>query len=137
LPVKSCTWNKPTPRKAKPGTDDYQLARHLLLKPLGRLLGGRLSDPVRRLYERLQGWYPAEEAFTVRQAAGNETASNSAVYGWVASLHDAGLLEQVEDQRGTRAAKYRLSAEGLETENNALLPPLENVFPETGWKHGH
>jgi hypothetical protein len=118
-------------------TDDYQLARHLLLKPLGRLLGGRLSDPVRRFYERLQGWYPAEEAFTVRQAARNETASKSAVYGWVASLHDAGLLEQVEDQRGTRAAKYRLSAEGMETESNALLPPLENVFPETGWKHGH
>lgn len=64
--------------------DDYQLARYLLLKPLGRLLGGRLSDPALRFYGRLQGWFGPQEVFTTRQAARAETASKSAVYGWPA-----------------------------------------------------
>ena len=109
------------------GADDYQLARHLLLKPLGRLLGGRLSDPVRRFHERLRSWFGGE-TFTAREAARKEQGSRSSVYGWVGELHDAGLLEQVEERRGNVAAKWRLSPEAEEGDTDALLPPLEKVF---------
>jgi hypothetical protein len=109
--------------------DDYQIARHLLLKPLGRLLGGRLSDQVRRFYERLREWFPAEETFTTREAARQETASRASVYGWIGELWDAGRLEQVEEGRGRKPAKWRLTAEGLEPEEAVLLPAVEKVFP--------
>ena len=33
--------------------EDYQLVHHLMCKPLGHSLGGALSDPARRFYERL------------------------------------------------------------------------------------
>jgi len=116
--------------------DDYQLARHLLLNPLGRLLGGWLSGQELRFYDRLKERFELEQDFTIPQVVKEETASKSAVYGWVTSLHSAGLLDQVEDRRGSKAARYRLSAEGPEAENNALLPLLEEVFPETDWKPG-
>ena len=39
---------------------------YLLLKPLGRLLGGRLSDATRRFLTRLRDWYSPEDIFTKR-----------------------------------------------------------------------
>ena len=117
--------------------DDYQLARHLLAKPFGRLLGGRLSDPARRFLERLQQWYSLGSVFTAREAVRQEKASKSSVYGWVAELHDAGLLTQAEPGRGRAAAKWQLSAEGLEAEDSALLPRCETLFPDMDWKRGN
>ncbi|HUT14125.1 MAG TPA: hypothetical protein VMY42_26790, partial [Thermoguttaceae bacterium] len=80
--------------------DDYQLARYLLAKPIGRLLGGRLSDPARRFYERLPEWFGPEEEFTVQDAMAREQGSRSSVYGWIHVLHDGGFLEKTEGQRG-------------------------------------
>ena len=114
--------------------DDYQLARHLLLKPLGRLLGGRLSDPARRFLARLRDWYSLDDIFTKRDATRQETASKSSVYGWISELHDAGILEQAEAGRGRAAAKWQLSVEGAEAEESALLPTCEKLFPDLTWK---
>lgn len=96
-----------------------------------------MSDPVRRFYARLREWFPPETTFTRREAARKETASKSSVYGWVGNLYDADLLDQTKEGKGSRPAEYRLSAEGLEAEATALLPPLEKVFPETDWNHGN
>jgi len=48
--------------------DDYQLARYLLLNPLGRLLGGRLSDPAARFHTRLRERFVGGATFTRRDA---------------------------------------------------------------------
>lgn len=107
--------------------DDYQLARHLLVKPLGRLLGGRLSDPAARFLERLRGWSSSGETFTGRDAAREETASRRSVYGWLSELHDAGHVEQVDPARGSRAAVWRLAEGGAEGDC-PILPSKEQVF---------
>ena len=108
--------------------DDYKLARHLLAKPFGRLLGGRLSDPASRFYGRLRDWFPPETTFTAQDVARLETASKSAVYGWISELYDGGLLEQIEERRGRTAATWRLAAGELEGEGAALLPTVEKLF---------
>jgi len=48
--------------------NDYQLARYLLLNPLGRLLGGRLSDPAARFHTRLRERFVGGATFTRRDA---------------------------------------------------------------------
>ncbi len=107
--------------------DDYQIAQHLLAKPLGRLLGGRLSDPAARFLERLRGWVASGDSFTGREAAREETASRRSVYGWLSELHDAGRVEQVEAARGSRAAVWRLADGGTEADC-PILPTKEQIF---------
>ena len=116
--------------------DDYVLASHLLAKPLGRLLGGRLSDPAQRFLERLRSRCGPDDVFTKREAAQRDNASKTSVYGWVGELCDAGILEQAEAGAGRTAAKWRFS-EGCEIETAALLPPVEKVFPDQTWNHGN
>lgn len=115
--------------------DDYQVARHLLTKPLGRLLGGRLSDPARRFLERLREWYGAGEEFTAHEATRKERASKSSTAGWIKELARAGFLNRTEEARGRAAAKWELAADGAE-ESAAYLPSYEQLFPEIGWTHG-
>ena len=70
--------------------EDYQIARHLLLKPMARLLGNGLSEPARRFFDRLQAW--ASGTFTSAEAKKRERNSKSSVHGWLNELHEAGLL---------------------------------------------
>src|SRR5262249_59905461 len=115
--------------------DDYQLARHLLVKPMARLLGGKVSDPARRFYDRLEKWAAGE--FTTSQAKGRETSSKSAVYGWLAELHDAGMVEMVEAGRGRTPARWKLTGSSPDDGELVGLPAVEEVCPESTWKNGH
>lgn len=110
--------------------DDYKLARHLLLKPLGRMLGGRLSDPAARFLERLRERFGFDETFTKRQAGQGDSASKSACYGWLSELADAGLLEQAEPRRGQQAATWQVAAAVDCSDGVAILPSPEKLFPE-------
>jgi hypothetical protein len=109
--------------------DDYRLARHLLGMPMARQLGGRISEPAARFLERLQEWFGPEEVFTTPDAKRKESRSKSSVYGWLAELHDAGMVDKVEAQRGNKAAQWRLSADAPDPDAAAVLPPVENVCP--------
>ncbi|MBN2024922.1 MAG: hypothetical protein JW809_19250 [Pirellulales bacterium] len=107
--------------------DDYHLARHLLGQPMARQLGGRLSGPAVRFLERLREWFNTTEVFTTRDARGRETRSKSSVYGWLAELHEAGMVDQVETARGNQAARWRLSPNAPDPDAAAVLPPAERV----------
>ncbi len=109
------------------GPDDYQLARHLLAVPIARQLGGRVSDGALRFLERLRGWFAVGQEFTVPEAKKREKQSQSSVYGWLAELHDAGLVEKVEGQRGRSPATWRLTIDSTDPEATAVLPPVEKV----------
>jgi hypothetical protein len=130
-------------RKLDPGggllaaPDDYQLARHLLARPMERLLGGRLSDPARRFLDRLREWFAPEEPFTKREVVKHETGSRSSVYGWLAELADAGAVELVEEQRGRLPAKWKLGQGSGDADEGGTLPTVEQVFPEGAWTLGH
>ena len=107
--------------------DDYKLARHLLGLPMARQLGGRISDPALRFLGRLQKYFGPQETFTTRDAKSKESQSKSSVYGWLAELHETGMVDRVEEQRGNRAAQWRLSSNAPDPDAAAVLPPVENV----------
>jgi hypothetical protein len=115
--------------------EDYQLAHHLLSKPLGRQLGGGLSDPASRFFNRMKQWTGAD-AFTTTEAKSRETSSKSAVHAWLAELYEAGVIEQTEPPRGRSAARWRLISESPHPTGTAL-PAVERVFPEVAGKRGH
>jgi hypothetical protein len=113
--------------------EDYQIGRHLLLKPMARLLGGGISDPAQRFYERLRTWTSNE--FTTTEARRRETSSKSAVSGWLAELHEAGRIELVEASRGRTPATWRLSGPADFAEDRQL-PTVQEVFPNSAGTHG-
>ena len=115
--------------------DDYAIARWLLAKPLGRLMGGRLSDPARRFLDRLRAWYGTTE-FTTHEAALKERASRSSVKGWMRELNHGGFLTQIEAARGRAAAKWAL-AEDAPDETEAYLPTCETLFPDSACPLAH
>jgi hypothetical protein len=115
---------------------DYQLARYLLSKPLARLLGDALSDPARRFYEQLAGKWPVE-SFKSTDAKNLATSSKSAVYGWLADLHDAGVLEVIEEGRGRKATTWKLTG-NLPVDGAALaLPTVEALFGDMAKTQGY
>ena len=109
--------------------DDYRLARHLLGLPMARQLGERIAEPAIRFLERLRGWFGPNETFTRRDAAGRETRSKSSVNGWLRELHEGGMVDQMEEPRGNRPARWRLSNNAPDPDAAAVLPPVENVCP--------
>ena len=98
-----------------------------LVKPMERLLGGRLADPARRFAERLQHWSAIGEAFTARDAARREKGCPRSVCGWLHELHDAGLVDQVEESRGRSLAKWKLAAESA-VADAAVLPTVQQFL---------
>jgi hypothetical protein len=113
--------------------EDYQVARRLLVKPMARLIGGRLSDPARRFHDRLSQW--ATDVFTSNEAKKKEPHSRSSVYGWLTELHEAGLVEMVAPSRGRSPATWRLTSASPESALESL-PTLEEVFPDSTWTPG-
>lgn len=106
--------------------DDYQLARHLLAKPLGRLLGGKLSDPASRCYNRLVEQFSGD--FTTREAVRNDTASERSVRGWLMELHDAGRIDLVEPAKGPKPARWKLTST-TDPDDSSDLPTAAELFP--------
>jgi hypothetical protein len=113
--------------------EDYQIARHLLLNPMARLLGNALPDPARRFHDRLRAW--ATDQFTTTEVKRQEKSSKSSVAGWLSELHDAGLVERVEVGRGRNPSTWRL-ADQENPADTGSLPAVEDVFPQSAWTHG-
>ena len=112
--------------------DDYQLARHLLLKPLGRLLGGKLSDPAIRFHERLVGLVTGglvTGQFSTRDIDRHEKASDRAVRGWLSELHEAGRVDLVHEPKGPKPAIWRLADATADSDDSSDLPKVEELFP--------
>ena len=107
--------------------DDYRFARSLLAQPLARSIGGGISDGARRMYDRLQTW--AQGTFTTTEAANKEKAvlSDKSVRSYLSELARRGWLENVEEGRGPKPAKWRLPDAAPE-DQGAMLPPVEEVF---------
>jgi hypothetical protein len=108
--------------------DDYRIAARLLQEPMCRLLGGGVSEQVRRFFERLAGWF-GENNFTTREVKTKEETSRASVYEWLAELHRHGAVEQVEESRGKKPATWRIAEAGLNRGGN-VLPTESAVFTE-------
>ncbi|MHB1035093.1 MAG: hypothetical protein ACYC35_19720 [Pirellulales bacterium] len=118
--------------------DDYELAQRLLEKPTAQMLGGRLSDPAQRFYERLLQRRPNRaEHFSSSDARKGETASKRSVLNWLGELHDAGLLETVAASRGRTATTWKFPDELPQDDLTANLPTLEGLFPGIACTHAH
>lgn len=107
--------------------DDYKLVRHLLAKPMTRTLGGGLSEPARRFYERLRSWAPAR--FTTSEVKRHEAGSERAAYGWLVECQRFGLLDAVEQSRGPKPAVWELATDGPDPSGCPALPPVDELFP--------
>jgi hypothetical protein len=107
--------------------EDYQIARRLISRPFALSLGGGVCDSAIQFFEKLKGWAPME--FTVRKAVKQCSAGKSAVYGWLSELHDAGAVEEVEQARGRKAAKWRLTGSDP-LPGAGIIPEVGDIFPE-------
>jgi hypothetical protein len=107
--------------------DDYRLARWLLEEPLRRLLGGAVSEPARRFFERLWTWF-GDQVFSSRDARTREETSRASVYGWLTELSRAGILEQLEVARGPKPATWRITATGPQKAQESTIPAVKDVF---------
>jgi hypothetical protein len=115
--------------------DDYELARYLLLAPLGRLIGGEVSAGAARLAERLQSWFGTEQTWTRKHVVQRDTFGRTVVHGWLSELAEAGIIETVEPAAGRKPATYRLASG--DRRSAAVLPPPESVFAVSPRTRGH
>jgi hypothetical protein len=106
---------------------DYQRARRLLLEPMRRLLGGGISDPARRFFDRLREW--ADGPFTTAEARQHDDHSRAAVHAWLKELDEAGLVRVVVKGRGRSPATWELTNNDPEY-RGTVLPPVEEVCPK-------
>jgi hypothetical protein len=92
--------------------DDYRFARHLLLEPLGRSLGGSLPGGVASFAEWLRIAITNGAKFTTvdLMAKGGCRWEKSVLYDYVAALRDAGAV--VSDGMTGKANLYRLVSQG-------------------------
>jgi hypothetical protein len=111
---------------------DYQIAQHLLMKPMARLLGGGLSDPALRFFERLS--QRVTGPFNTTEAWKAETYSREAVRGWLGELYEAGLVKVVSESRGRAPTVWELT--GNDPEMCQVLPTMEQVFG-LDWDFAH
>jgi DNA primase len=109
--------------------NDYHVARRLIAGPFAQSLGGSVSQPALDFLARLR--YHSAGEFTVKEAAKALRVSKSSASGWVAALHDAGALEVVEEARGRRPAKWRVTGADPEP-GDARLPTTEQLFAGPG-----
>lgn len=119
---------------------DYQIARHLLAKPLARLLGDTVSDPARRFYESLAARWPCptgdDSVFTINEARKVHRASKSAVRGWLAELLEAGAVQIMEEGRGRKPSRWQMTGTAP-ADQATLLPTVEDLFGPEGCARAH
>jgi hypothetical protein len=116
--------------------DDYQLAYELLAKPMCRVLGGGVSDPTQRFYDRLRERVGTADVFSTSEAKRDEPNSRSSVYGWLSELHDAGFVEMVSESKGKKPATWKLTDKAATADELSPLPAPATVFPEIDWTLG-
>lgn len=107
--------------------DDYVLAERLLGGPLGRFLGGSASEAAMRMHERLKEW-ASGQVFTTPEAWGHEDLSDRAVRGFLRELERAGLVELVEEARGSRSGRWQLVTTPAASKRDTGLPDPALVF---------
>jgi len=108
--------------------EDYRLTRHLLAKPLARLLGGRVSDAALRLHDRLRR-RGLPDAFTAKDIAKGEPLGERSVRNYLNELSEAGFVELVEPGRGPKPHTWRLSENPPDPGDWAGLPDVERIEP--------
>ena len=117
--------------------DDYQLAHHLLAGPMSRALGGSISEPARRFFDRLVDRSAVGSTFSTTEVSKGETASRRAVTGWLSELAEPGVVEQVEAHKGNKPAVWmltKLTPDDVHGDTSDL-PAIEDVFPEDDFRH--
>jgi hypothetical protein len=114
--------------------DDYAIVRKLLGGPMGRILGGRMSDAAYRFYERLKSEALAGQ-FTTTEVVRKKLGAERTVRGWLHELHDNGFLDLVEEGKGRKPSSWRLSKDSPEENNGFNLPAVSDVFPGNGCQH--
>ncbi len=105
---------------------DYEIARDLLLEPLGRRLGDKLPKAAVRFYNSLKRWKVDghyKEQFTTTEARLKEKVSKQAVSGWLYLLERAGWVKVVTRGRGPEPTTYRL-VKGADDKGSGVLLPL-------------
>lgn len=104
---------------------DYAIARRLLSAPLGRALGGALSDAVANFGKRIIKQL-ASDLFTSTDALMNDNVlhSKGKVNEYLRALEGAGVVECAEEGRGNKPARWKVVGEV--PEGGAMwLPTLE------------
>ncbi len=111
---------------------DYVIARRLLQSPLGRSMGGALTDAVSRFGHRLIEHY-AGRVFTSSEISSTDGVlkAKSKVNDYLRALADAGVVECVEASRGNKPSSWRVIGEPPEP-GAAWLPTLDQLG-ETNW----
>ncbi len=96
---------------------DYQVARSILVQPLGESLGVAASPA--KLYQKLSKRFPEGQSFTTADAQKLDSqAHENSVKNWLRSLADHGCIQQVEAARGPKPAKWKLR----KSPGEAILP---------------
>jgi len=104
---------------------DYEIARGLLVGPLGRALGGDLPDAVVRFGRRLFEHF-GTITFTAREAISRDTIvkSKSKAVEYIRALHEADLVQLVESGKGSAPHLWQMN--GSPSEGGALWLPTRD-----------
>jgi len=110
--------------------DDYEVAHYLLTGPLSRSIGGGLSDPAARFFDRLSGYVDVAMEFTSRDIRAKESSSDRSVKNWINELAEAGGIEMTQEHRGSRPAAWKLTGmtASAANQNSSPMPSIEQLF---------
>ena len=92
--------------------DDYVIARRLLLAPLGRALGGTLSNASTQFAKRLRASFGSDVFSSTDALQGDPVLdSKGKVNEYLNTLSSAGIVECVEASRGQKPARWKVVGE--------------------------
>lgn len=108
--------------------DDYEIARRLLAGPMTRSQSGGISDAAMRFYERLAD--RVSGTFTTTDAVNGDSVVQDVqtVRSYFRALTDAGYLEVVEANRGSKPAVYKLAENPPNEASRCGLPDADELF---------
>ncbi len=108
---------------------DYEVARYLVAEAFARTQSGGVSDAVRRFHGRLLSWANGR-TFTTADIGSHEEVINDlqTIRSYVRVLANAGFLELVDPNRGSKPATYKLAADPPGNAELAGLPEVDAVF---------
>lgn len=107
--------------------DDYAVARRVLMGPFGQSLGKSLPDAIARFGQRLSSGF-GEAVFSSTQAERDDPVlgSRGKVNEYLRALAHAGVLEVVDDSKGSKPKTYRFISDVPES-GVTWLPTVEQL----------
>lgn len=106
---------------------DYVIARRLLESPLGRSLGGSLTDAVARFGWRLAKLYGMDQFDSTRATKSDDILSSKGkVNEYLRALADAGVIECVQEHKGGKPNVWKFVGPVPEP-GAAWLPTVEKL----------